>query len=85
MKRIQWSAMRIAGVAAGWLAVVGAGSPWAAGAISHYEIEAEIAPTTRTMRATADLTVAAPEGGLRELELLLNRGLQVRAVTCDAG
>jgi len=57
----------------------------AAGPITRYEIDVRIAPKQETIQADAKLTVVAPEGGLRQIRLLLNRALTVRSVKADAG
>jgi hypothetical protein len=56
-----------------------------AGTVRHYEIDATIVPERGELRATVALTLVAPEGGLGRIQLLLNRGLAVRSLTCDAG
>ncbi len=57
----------------------------AEGTIRRYDIDVALAARTSTLRANAALTLQAPEGGLQQIELLLNRGLTVRAVTSDVG
>jgi hypothetical protein len=57
----------------------------AGGVITHYDIDAQIFPEQGKLGATAALTLTAPEGGLQQIRLLLNRSLEVRSVTSDAG
>ncbi len=57
----------------------------AGSAIRHYDIDAEILPGQGILRATSALRLAGTQEGLRQVRLLLNRGLAVRSVTCDGG
>jgi len=72
-------------VLVGMLLFLGAGPSWAAGTIRHYDIDVALAASQGRLHATASLRVVAPAGGLTQLELLLNRALDVRSVSCDAG
>ena len=54
-----------------------------AGAVTRYEIELQIEPQQGAIQAEAALTLIAPEGGLEQLRLLLNRGLTIRSLTAD--
>lgn len=83
MPSLRLTSLVSCGLAVGLASV--SGPAWAGGTIRHYDIDVEIAAGTSTLRATAALTIQAPEGGLREIELLLNHGLAVRSLTSDAG
>jgi len=56
-----------------------------AGTITHYDIDAQIQPETGELEAEVALTCKAPEGGLQQFQVLLNRSLDVSKVSCDAG
>ena len=52
---------------------------------THYDIAAQLFPERGELRVEVAMTCVATEGGLDRFELLLNRGLQVESVSCDAG
>lgn len=51
---------------------------------SHYELEAEVQPGTRRLRARAALRVVAPAGGLATLRVFLHRELVVESAAVDS-
>jgi hypothetical protein len=72
-------------IATSALVALVAGPASAGGPVTHYTIEADLRPSQGTLAATAALTLSAPEGGLQKVDLLLNHGLSLRSVSCDAG
>jgi hypothetical protein len=61
------------------------GSASAAATIRHYSIDVEIAPAAGELRATADVTIGAPNEATDAVDLLLNRGMVLKTVECPAG
>ena len=83
MPSLRLTSLAFCGLAAGLASA--SGPAWAGGTVRHYDIDVEIAASTSTLRATAALTIQASEGGLQQIELLLNHGLAVRSLTSDVG
>jgi hypothetical protein len=55
------------------------------GVVDHYDVDLTVLPTEEKIRVEAGVKLIAPPGGLGQIELMLNEGLAIETVRCDAG
>ena len=52
--------------------------------VNHYKIDIEILPEEEMLRADAMISVTVPQEGLRNIRFLLNRGLEIKRLSCTS-